>query len=139
VSHTPLAFLCFDVEHDEEARAAFIAELDGRETVTVDHWSVPPQTPRDNWNDRVRTNISRCDLMIVIVGDASAGSDGVRREIGFAKRGNVPYFGVYADGAGSGTKLPEGLAANRMAKWDWQTIGAGVKQLMREGKNQPQA
>ena len=139
MSHIPLAFLCFDVDHDEKARAAFIAELNGHDMVVVDHWSAPPQTPRDNWHDRVRTNISRCDLMIVIVGDASAKSDGVRQEIGFAKRGNVPYFGVYADGSGPDTRLPEGLVANRVAKWDWPSISAGVKQLMREGKNHPQS
>lgn len=131
---SPLAFLCFDIDHDEDARSAFVAQLDGSNAVSVDHWSTRPGTPRDDWNNLVRTNISRCDLMIVLVGAESASSDGVRHEIGFAKRSNVPFFGIYIEGA-TGSKLPEGLSANRTTKWDWAQISAALKQMMAEGKN----
>lgn len=132
---SPLAFLCFDVDHDEEARSAFMAQLEGSNTVSVDHWSTRPGSPREDWNNLVRTNISRCDLMIVLVGAESASSDGVRHEIGFAKRSNVPFFGIYVDGVPAGTKLPEGLPTNRTTSWDWAQINAALKQMMAEGKN----
>lgn len=139
MSRIPLAFLSFDAVHDEHSRAAFVLQAGESNALDVDHWSTQPGSPRDDWSDLVRTNISRCDLMIVVVGATSADSDGIRDEIRFAKRGNVPFFGVYAEGCGPGTRLPEGLPANRILAWDWQKVGAAVTQLMREGKNHAHA
>jgi hypothetical protein len=75
-----------------------MAELSGSSAVSIDHWSTPPGSPRADWDDLVRTNISRCDLMIVIVGSKSAYCEGIRNELRFAKRSNVPFFGIYAPG-----------------------------------------
>ena len=61
---------------------------------------------------------------------------GVRKEISFAKDQNVPFFGVYVDGAGTSSTLPTGLARNRTIKWDWDKIAAAVDQMMTEGKNE---
>ncbi len=52
-----------------------------------------------------------------------------------AKAVNVPVFGVYVDGAGTASTLPNGLQRNRTMAWDWNLIAAAVKQMMGEGKN----
>ena len=57
------------------------------------------------------------------------------KEITFAKDQNVPFFGVYVDGAGSSTSLPSGLNRNRVIEWTWDGIASAVKQMMGEGKN----
>jgi hypothetical protein len=48
---------------------------------------------------------------------------------------DVPVFGVYVDGAGTTSTLPNGLQRNRTIAWDWKLIAAAVRQMMGEGKN----
>jgi len=59
----------------------------------------------------------------------------VAKEIAFAKEQNVPFFGVYVDGAGALSTLPLGLAGNRTIKWEWDAIASAITQMMVEGKN----
>jgi hypothetical protein len=99
-----------------------MAELSGSSAVSIDHWSTPPGSPRADWDDLVRTNISRCDLMIVIVGSKSAYCEGIRNELRFAKRSNVPFFGIYAPGGSPEMSLPDDLSANRITGWQWSNI-----------------
>ena len=54
-----------------------------------------------------------CHLMIVLVGKSMWSATGVAKEIGFANDQDVPFFGVYVDGAGTSSGLPTGLARNR--------------------------
>lgn len=133
----PLVFLCFDVAHDEAARGRFVSELaEGSRSFSIDHWSKAAQSPRIDWDNLTRTNISRCDVMIVLVGGLTSAASDVGQELAFAKRANVPFFGVYAGEADATPGgLPDGLSANRTTKWDWAQIDSAVKQLMAEGKH----
>ena len=60
---------------------------------------------------------------------------GVGKEISFAKGRNVPFFGVYVDGAGTSSTLPTDLARKRTIAWEWDKIANAVDQMMKEGKN----
>ena len=60
--------------------------------------------------------------MIVLVGKSMGSAMGVRKEINFSKAQNVPFFGVYVDGAGTSSTLPSGLARNRTIIWNWDKI-----------------
>ncbi len=77
----------------------------------------------------------RPGLMIVLVGKSMGSATGVVKEIGFAKDQDVPFFGVYVDGAGTSNTLPTGLARNRTIAWDWDKIADAVDQMMGECKN----
>ena len=52
-----------------------------------------------------------------------------------AKELNVPFFGVYVDGADSSSTLPSGLARNLTIAWTWAGIAKAIDQMMAEGKN----
>lgn len=73
--------------------------------------------------------------MIVLVGRYMGTATGVAKEIQFANEGNVPFFGVYVDGAGTASTLPTGLARNRTIAWTWPGIAKAIDQMMQEGKN----
>ena len=73
--------------------------------------------------------------MIVLVGKSMATATGVKKEISFAKSNDVPYFGVYVDGAGSSSTLPAGLARGRTIDWNWDSIAGAIDIVMTEGKN----
>lgn len=52
-----------------------------------------------------------------------------------AKELVVPVFGVYVNGAGGLSALPDGLERSRVVAWEWDKIAAMVNQMMAEGKN----
>ena len=133
---TPLAFISFDINHNQFERTRFMAEAGSCSTTfAVDDWSAGDQSPRSEWEKFVRGKIGRCDLMIVLVGTHMDEAPQVEKEIEFARQRNVPYFGVYVGDADPEYPLPDGLPANRTIPYDWNRIGAAVDQLMREGKN----
>lgn len=133
----PRAFVSFDFDHDETSKILFVgqAKKDSPTPFTVADWSSKSALPQSQWEALISSKISRCHLMIVLVGRYMATASGVRKEIQFAKDGNVPYFGVYVDGANSSSPLPAGLARNRVILWTWPGIAAAINQMMGEGKN----
>lgn len=74
-------------------------------------------------------------MLIVLVGKKMATATGVVKEITFAKKNDVPVFGVYVGGADNTCTLPTGLQRNRTIDWDWDDIASAIDQVMKEGKN----
>jgi hypothetical protein len=64
-----------------------------------------------------------------------ATATGVAKVIQFARDGNVPFFGVYVDGAGAYSTLPASLARDRMIPWTWTGVANAIGHLITEGKN----
>lgn len=133
----PRAFVSFDFDHDEESKRLFVgqAKKDSPTPFTIGDWSSKSALPQSEWEALIKDKINRCHLMIVLVGRYMASAGGVRKEIQFAKDGNVPFFGVYVDGANSSSTLPTGLARNRVISWTWAGIAKAIDQMMTEGKN----
>jgi hypothetical protein len=133
----PRAFVSFDFDHDEGSKNLFVgqAKKDSPTPFTVGDWSSKTALSQSQWEALIKDKINRCHLMIVLVGRSMGTASGVRKEIQFAKDGNVPYFGVYVDEANSSSTLPTGLARNRVISWTWPGIAKAIDQMMTEGKN----
>ncbi len=133
----PRAFISFDFDHNEVSRRLFAGQgkTDSPTPFIVHDWSSKEDLPQDEWEELISEKISRCHLMIVLVGRSMGSANGVSKEIQFAKDGNVPYFGVYVDGADSNSTLPSGLVRNRVISWKWPSIASAIDQMMGEGKN----
>ncbi|MBK9089227.1 MAG: hypothetical protein IPL90_09345 [Holophagales bacterium] len=101
---------------------------------SIEDWSSQEALPQAQWEKLLREKVGRCHLMIVLVGRSMGTATGVAKEIGFARDQNVPFFGVYVDGADASSTLPAGLPGNRTITWDWDNIAAAVKQMMGEGR-----
>lgn len=132
----PRAFISFDFDHDEAQRNLFVgqARRDSPTPFVVEDWSSKEVLPEREWEAMLRRKISRCDLVIVLVGRYMASAGGVVKEIGFAASAGVPVFGVYVDGANSSSNLPAGLPRNRVIVWTWPAVAAAIEQMMREGR-----
>ena len=133
----PRAFVSFDFDHDENSKNLFVgqAKKDSPTPFTVGDWSSKSSLPQTQWEAIIKDKISRCHLMTVLVGRYMATASGVYKEIQFAKGCNVPYFGVYIDGANSSSPLPTSLPRNRVIPWTWPGIAKAIDQMMTEGKN----
>jgi hypothetical protein len=133
----PRAFVSFDFDHNETEKNLFAgqAKKDSPTPFTVQDWSSKSSLPPALWEATVQKKISGTNMCIVLVGRHISSAGGVAKEIAMAKAANVPVFGVYVDGAGASSTLPNGLPRNRTIAWDWGLIAAAVDQMMGEGKN----
>lgn len=133
----PRAFLSFDFDHNEVSKNLFAgqAHKDSPTPFTLEDWSSKAALPEAEWKQLIAAKVARCHMVIVLVGKSMSTAHGVAFEIAMAKAANVPYFGVYVDGAGTSNALPLGLASNRTISWNWASIGRAINQMMTEGKN----
>lgn len=133
----PRAFLSFDFDHDETSKTLFAGQgkKESPTPFTVEDWSSKRALPEAQWERLIASKIANCHLLIVLVGRSMGSAYGVAAEIQMARDKNVPYFGVYVDGAGGSSTLPAGLARNRVISWTWPGVAAAIDQMMGEGKN----
>lgn len=132
----PRAFISFDFDNNSAHRLLFVGQSkNSRTPFNIEDWSSKKALPQREWEKLIEDKVNKCNLLIVLVGRKTHTAIGVKKEIDFARSQKVPLFGVYVDGAGSATKLPDGLARSRTVPWDWEKIAHAVKQMMKEGKN----
>jgi hypothetical protein len=132
----PRAFISFDFDHDSDQRVLFAGQSKHSKTpFSIQDWSSKEELAQSKWEAALKEKINKCNLMVVLVGKNTYWATGVAKEIAFAKEQDVPFFGVYVDGADSSTSLPSGLNRNRVISWTWDGIAAAVKQMTGEGKN----
>ena len=130
------AFISFDFDNNLTEKILFVGQIkNSRTPFSAQDWSSKTKLPQAQWENLLMEKIGKCHLMVVLVGKSMGSATGVAKEIGFAKDQDVPFFGVYVDGAGTSSTLPKGLARNRTIAWEWDKIADAVAQMMTEGKN----
>jgi hypothetical protein len=134
---TPRTFISFDFDNNATEKMLFAGQAtNSRTPFEIADWSSKSALPQRTWESIINDKISRCHIMIVLVGRNMSTATGVTKEIQMAQAHNVPYFGVYVDGANQFSNLPLGLARNRVIDWTWPGIAAAIDQVSKEGKNQ---
>ena len=132
----PRAFISFDYDNNLTQKNLFVGQIKNSATpFSAEDWSSKEQLPQSTWEKQLKAKIGKCHLMIVLVGKSMGSATGVAKEISFAKEHDVPFFGVYVDGANTNSTLPKSLARNRTIAWDWKKIASAVDKMMTEGKN----
>jgi hypothetical protein len=133
----PRAFVSFDFDNNQIEKILFAgqAKKDSPTPFTVEDWSSKSSLPQATWEAEITKKIAATNMCIVLVGRHIRSAGGVAKEVAMALSQNVPVFGVYVDGAGTGSTIPNGLQRNRTLAWNWALIAAMVDQAMGEGKN----
>ena len=132
----PRAFISFDYDNNLTDKNLFVGQIkNSRTPFFTEDWSSKEPLLQSLWEKLLKEKIGKCHLMIVLVGKSMGTATGVRKEITFAKAQDVPFFGVYVDGAGTNSTLPTGLARDRTKSWDWDSIASAIDLMMTEGKN----
>jgi hypothetical protein len=133
---SPRAFISFDFDHNSTDKLLFAGQTkNSRTPFEIADWSSKTHLPQREWEQLISNKISKCNLLIVLVGRKTSTATGVAIEIALANEKKIPVFGVYVDGAGSITTLPVGLARSRTISWDWAAITEKINGCMKEGKN----
>ena len=132
----PRTFISFDCDNNETEKNLFSGQAkNSRTPFNISDWSNKSSLPQSQWEKLIEEKISKCQIMIVLVGKYMASAAGVTKEISFANKNDVPFFGVYVGDANSSSNLPDGLQRNRTIDWDWDRIAAAIDKAMKEGKN----
>jgi hypothetical protein len=132
----PRSFISFDFDNNEKQKLYFIGQtINSRTPFSIEDWSSKSELAQYNWQQIIEAKMKKCNMMIVLVGRSMNSAIGVHKEIEMARRNNVPFFGVYVDGASSSSTLPPGLSRNRVIPWTWDGIARAITQMMNEGKN----
>jgi len=132
----PRAFISFDFDNNVVEKNLFVGQIKNSKTpFSFEDWSSKETLPQTQWETLLKEKIGKCHFMTVLVGKSMGSATGVAKEISFANDQDVPFFGIYVDGAGKSSTLPTGLARNRTIAWDWDDIATAVDQMMGEGKN----
>lgn len=138
-NQTPRTFISFDFDNNSNHKVLFAGQAKNSKTpFSIADWSSKAELPQSQWEAMISEKISRCDIMIVLVGKSAGSATGIKKEIDMATTHNVPYFGIYVDDANSNTPLPARLARNRVIGWDWDNIAKAIDVVMKEGKNKKQ-
>ena len=133
---TPRTFISFDFDHNKNEKELFRGQAKNSKTpFEIADWSSKFSLPQSQWENIIKDKINRCNLMIVLVGRNMSTARGVEKEIKMAQEQDIPFFGVYVDGANQYGFLPKGLRENRIVFWNWDNIAKAIEQMMREGKN----
>ena len=132
----PRAFISFDYDHDIDEKVLFAGQSKLSKTpFNIEDWSSKSSLPQSQWEQLIEDKINRSNMVIVLVGKFMASASGVDKGIAFAKKNDIPVFGVYVGGANSSSNLPDGLQRNRTINWGWDAIASAIDQMMKEGKN----
>lgn len=132
----PRAFISFDFDHNHDEKTLFAGQAKHSKTpFNIEDWSSKAHLPQNEWEKLIEDKIKKCNMLIVLVGKYMASTSGAAKEISFAKKHNIPVFGVYVGGANSTSNLPTGLQRNRTINWEWDAIASAINQVMKEGKN----
>lgn len=132
----PRAFISFDFDHNETSRMLFVGQAkNSRTPFVIQDWSSKTVLAQSQWEALIADKISRCNMVIVLVGKTMTSATGVAKEVAMAKLKDVPVFGVYVDGANTLSTLPVGLPRGRVVAWEWAKVASMIDQMMTEGKN----
>jgi hypothetical protein len=132
----PRAFISFDADNNSTEKLLFCGQTQlSKVPFGIQDWSSKEVLPQKTWEQTIEEKISKCNMLIVLVGMKTSNASGVVKEIALAHKSNVPVFGVYVGNASALTPLPAGLQQNRTISWTWDGVAAAVKQVMGEGKN----
>jgi len=134
--NTPRTFISFDFDNNSDHKLLFAGQAkNSRTPFSIADWSSKEALPQSTWEQRISEKISKCDLMIVLVGRQTAWATGVEKEIRFAAYHKIPVFGVYVDGAGTMTALPSGLSRNMVTTWSWDNIAQAINIVLGRSTN----
>jgi len=132
----PKAYVSFDIDHNNYEKIIFTGQVKISKTpINIVDWSSKARFPQREWDKLVEAKIKKCNVLIVLVGAFKDTATISVKEIEFAKKNNVPVFGIYVGDANRSSILPLGLKRKRTLIYKLNKLDFAIEQVMKEGKN----
>ncbi|RKU11263.1 hypothetical protein C6501_12745 [Candidatus Poribacteria bacterium] len=121
-------FLSFEFDKDEELHRNFYAQAAEYSCHEIEDYSLnEAYRPHDkSWLKKAHAQISRSDIVIVVVGEDTHNAPGVKKEVTIANQQDKPIFQIrpkrWTSGMvdGAGDEIP----------WKWKKIDAKISECL---------
>ncbi len=124
-------FLSFEFDRDKELYPNFYTlAARGDSCHEIEDYSLK-ETRRphdDKWLKEAEMQISRSDIVIVVLGQDTHSASGVEQEVKLAKKHGKPIFQIRPEKRTSGG-VPE---AGKVIPWDWKKIDAKISECLKK-------
>lgn len=90
-------FVSFDAPNDRALKNIIVGKSqEAGATFKVANWSSAPDTKNSNWLKDTRFKVTRCDILLIMVGENSYRAPGIIKELEFASAKNMKIIQVKA-------------------------------------------
>lgn len=118
-------FVSFEFDKDNDLKNNFYTQALEHSPYRIQDSSLKEDYPDQRWQRRAATAISRCDIVVVLVGQDTHNASGVKAEVELAKRLGKPILQIVPK------KRPyRGLSdLEPPIRWKWARINPKIRQL----------
>lgn len=123
-------FLSFEFDRDRELQPNFYTLAARDSCHKIEDYSLKEaRRPHDDeWLKEAEMQISRSDIVIVVLGQDTHSASGVEKEVQLAKKHNKPIFQIRPQNRTSGS-VP---GAGKVIPWDWKQINAIISKCSKK-------
>ena len=119
-------FVSFEFDKDLDLKNAFYAQAKTLSPHRVLNSSLNEAYPDQRWQEKARSAISQCDIMVILVGQDTHNAPGIKTEVRIARRLKKPILQVIPQG-----RPYTGLSGvDATVRWRWKRITPKIDELM---------
>ena len=122
-------FVSFEFDKDGELKNNFYEQASRLSPHRIVNSSLNEAAPDEHWKTRARSAITRCDIVIVLVGQDTHNAPGVKTEVKIARQLGKPVFQVVPIRR-SYNGLPD---LGPPVRWRWSRINAQIDEVWTGG------
>ena len=121
-------FIGFEFDRDEELHRNFYAQAAEHSDHEIADYSLNElYKPQDaSWLKKARAQISRSDIVIIVIGEDTYNAPGVEEEVEIANKQSKPIFQIRPQNRTSG-EVPN---AGEVIPWEWKKIDAMISKCL---------
>ena len=117
-------FVSFEFDKDGDLKNNFFEQAKDHTPHRVRNFSLNEAYPNEEWKERARSAIRKCGVLIVLVGQDTHNSPGVKTEIDIARKLKKPVFQVIPQ-----RRPYTGLSyVTDRIRWKWDLINKKVEE-----------
>jgi hypothetical protein len=114
------AFFSFDFDEDQKLKHYMVGQIKlPASPFSAADWSMKEAAKQSEWQKEAEGRISRCDIVVVLVGPKTHKAPGVLKEVAMARRLNKPIVQIIGYKDSSPTRVPD---AGRLLAWTWPNM-----------------
>ena len=118
-------FVSFEFDKDQELQNNFYQQAETLSPHRIVDCSLHQTYPTREWKSKARKAIRRCDVVIILIGEATHNAPGVKEEIKIARSLGKPVIQIRPKGRPQ-TGVP---GVKKPIPWKWKRINAALDAL----------
>ena len=120
------AFVSFEFDKDNNLKNSFYEQAKAESKHSIRNFSINEPYREDQWEQKARANIERCDVVIILIGPDTHNAPGIKTEVRIARRLSKPIFQIKPQ-----KRSYNGVADVDMIPWKWGRIDRKLDDLQR--------